>query len=358
MTVTTTQLPASAEECESGRRSFEAFLLEGERYLGGGRRDQSGGFAEFLRAVPADLRATIADALREPSRPRDGQRRMTGTSSAAPELDIAGPADSVIRESKSIPTGRVGSIDLFLEELTVDPVPGRRTRRSGDSVFFDVTTIDARGGVAMTGNRVCRRKQCTPALFNDLVLATIEIDQAGEEWPRTISFDVDALEGVNDRIPELIGAARGYLYHEIAGMLADRDGYGILGSVMPSDVAHRVDSHVRAWLDCFIAWVAELVPRSTRSGGEVALGGAQFTATLTGPELSYSYRNLHTARRIELTGYRLVRGRPMTHTFAAAGEEWRARFRLGLRGTATLPKMPCVTDRSRELETVGMGYPG
>jgi hypothetical protein len=367
MTVTTTQPPASAEGCESGRRSFERFLLDGERHIFAGGRDEPGAFAAFFRGVPVDLRATIADYFRSPSWLSDLQRReivsavtdrTAGAVSAARSEDVTGRADSVVRESKSMPPGRVGSIDLFLEELSIDPFPGARTRRSRDSVFFDVTTVDARGAVATTGNRVCLRKQCAPAAFCDRVLATIEIDQARDGWPRTISFEVDALEGRSDRLPEMIGAVRGYLGQEIAGMLAARGGYGADGGVMPSDVAGCVDSHVRAWLDCFVDWFTVLLPRSQGKGGEVLLGSAQFTATLTGPDLDYAYRNLHTGRLIEISGHSLVRGRPMAHTFATAGEEWRALFRLGFRGSGTLTESPVVATRPRVAETAGMGYRG
>ncbi len=363
MTVTTTQPPASAEGCESGRRSFEAFLLDGERHMVAGGIDESAGFAEFFRAVPADLRTMIAGYFHRQSWLSDLQRqdvlnvggRMAGDSPAASPEDCTGRADSVVRESKSIPTGRVGSIDLFLEELAIDPTPGGRIGRSRSSVFLDVTTVDARGELATTGNSVCLRKHCTPAAFCDRVLATIDIDQADEAWPRTISFEVEALEGVDDRLPEVIGAARGYLRHEIAGMLADRGENLIQGGIMAADVADRVDSHVRAWLDCFISWFTELLPRSPRERGEVALGSAQFAATLGGPELSYAYRNRHTGRLIEISGHSLVRSRPQVHTFGASGGELRARFRLGLRGSGTLREPPAANTGSQVLETVGMG---
>ena len=367
MTVTTTQPPASAEGCDSGRRSFEGFLHEGERYFATEGRDESGEFVAFLRAVPVDLQPTIADYFRRMSWVSDLQRqrlvsavtdRAVEAVSAAPAEGETAPADSVVRESKSMPPGRVGSIDLFLEELTIDPFPGGRTGRSRDSVFFDVTTVDARGEVATTGNRVCLRKQCIPAAFYDRVLATVEIDQADDVWPRTISFEVDALEGANDRLAEAIGAARGYLRHEIDGMLADRGGNGIHGGVMPSDVAGCVDSHVRAWLDCFTAWFTELLSRAPGKRGEVDLGGAQFTATLNGPDLDYVYRNLHTGRLIEISGHSLVRSRPMVHTFAAGGEEMRARFRLGLRGSGALRESPVADTRPHVLQTVGMGFRG
>ncbi|NEN06341.1 hypothetical protein G3T36_10695 [Diaminobutyricibacter tongyongensis] len=363
MTVTTTQRPASAEGCESGRRSFEAFLLEGERHMIAEGIDESAGFAEFFRAVPADLRTMIAGYFHRQSWLSDLQRqgistvgvRIAGDASAASQEDCTGHPDSVVRQSKSMPIDRVGSIDLFLEELAIDPTSEGPIGHSRSSVFLDVTTVDARGEVATTGNRVCRRKDCTPAAFCDRVLATIDIDRADEDWPRTISFEVDALEGVDDRLPEVIGAARGYLRNELAGMLADRGGRVSLGGVMALDVADHVDSHVRAWLDCFISWFTDLLPSSPREAGAVALGSAQFTATLGGPELSYAYRNGHTGRLIEISGHSLVRSRPEVHTFGASGGELKARFRLGLRGSGTLKEPPAADIGSQVLEAVGMG---
>ncbi len=369
MTITTTQPPASGVGCESGRRSFEAFLVDGERYIVGGGSDNAGGFAEFFRAVPVDLQMTIAGYFHTRAwhtrawlSDLKGQDVSTvsdptaGAVSVAQAGDSTGPADSVVRESKTTPPGRVERIDLFLEELTVDPSPGWRTHRSRESVFLDVMTVDARGEVATTSNRVCLRKQCTPAAFCDRVLATIDIDQAAEGWPRTISFQVDALEGADDRLPGVMEAARRHLRREIAGMLADRGGYETQGGVMASDVARYVDSHAAVWQDCFIAWFTALLPPSPREGREIALGGAQFTATLSGPDLVYTYRNLHTGRLIEVSGHTLVRSRPIVHTFVAPDEELRARFRLGLRGSGKPGELPDVDTRSPALETVGTGF--
>jgi hypothetical protein len=336
MTVTTMEPARCAEGWESGRRSFEAFLLDGERLLVDGRGD-SGTFETFLRALPSDLRAAIAAHFEGRASLREQHRWE-----ALPDIDSSddpicekdGPADSVIHESKATTPGRIGSIDLLLEELTIDPIPVRRSPRFHDAVFLDVTTLDDEGGVSTTGNRICPLKQCAPAAFYDRVLATIRIDQSDNAWPRTVSFEVDAVEATDDRLPEMIGAACEYLQHDLI------DGCD--------------DSHVRSWLDCFTLWFEELLPRDPDKRGEVVLGGVQFNATLTDPQLDYVYRNRSTGRRIEIVGSSLVRSRPMVHTFAGTGERLQARFRLGLRGAGSLGDPPIEHTSTRVLETAEM----
>lgn len=334
MTVSTTQPQPASEEYDSGRRDFEAFLRDGQRDLVSGSAGESE-FAMFFRALPADLRAPIATAVRRHAWPgvRDRLRPIAAPVAVSHE-SISGPPDSVVHGTTSGPPGRITRIDLLLEELDIDTCPSRRAAHSRDSVFLDVTTVDRRGAIAMTGNRICSRRECLPAAFCDRILASVDIDPADHEWPYSVSFEVDALEGAGDRLPDVFDAARACL-HE--------------------DLSTTADSYVRAWLDCLTAWFTQSVTATPSAAAEVVMGpGVQFTATLTGPELTYRYRNAHTGRLIEISGDSLVRGRPMVHTFAAAGENLRARFRLGLRGSGSPIPEPAADLPARTAAIVGV----
>ncbi|MGN7798632.1 hypothetical protein [Leifsonia sp. 22587] len=349
MTVTTSQPSASNEGYRSGQSAFERFVLDGERHFGPtGSRDRA--FATFFEALAGDLRPAV-EAYFRGAIPRTPLplRNVVETEEYAPGAPVTttAGAGALVREPGRLPVGRVGRVELLLEELTLDPCPtGRAGRRA--SVFLDITAVDAMGGLATTSTRICRRGACLPAAFCDRMLAAVELGVPDAAAPRTVSFEVAAAEGAEDRFPELVEATRDYVRRDLDTF----PGLAREGAVLRPDTAEVVDAHVRAWLDCLLIWSADILP-TTGKKAEARLGGeAQFTATLDGPELDYVYRNASTGRLVEIVGSSHVRGRPMVHTFSSADEELRARFRMGFRASTAAP-VPVARSRPRVLQEVG-----
>jgi len=238
-----------------------------------------------------------------------------------------GQAVAPVRPPRNAP--RVKAVDLLLQEVVVeDSNDDTFFTADTDTVHLAVTTLSESGKVNSVLNKFGSRKAGQVVQFNDVVLATIELDQSSRNFPRTFSFKIDAVERDDGSYEDVLDLAQKYIQEQVTEELIEKGiiaGGAWLGVPIPPAVAKYLASYIKGWFDSAIDWLFDLFDND-----DDLIGTYTRLVTLVNDEFEIKYHTL-LGFDIDLKGPPPLKDLPFTHIFSGSGGRWRVRFCMQLR---------------------------
>ncbi|QEW02268.1 hypothetical protein [Microbacterium lushaniae] len=291
MSTTSGALMVSAAGLAEGHRAFQEFLLAGERYVVAGlaRRGAEERFGDFYRNLPEPVRRNAEGYFKKQALLDRSQRvAVMGpyvqigiamplnerTAAALPPVNSAVRSElAALRGEIVVAPGGVAApppprarsvrhVDLVLQEFTVEKSNDDTWRtRATDTVHFAVTTLSEKGTVTTKLSKFGSRDEGEVVKVDDVRLASIELDRSSTEYPRTLSFKIDAVEKDDGNYNAVLQAAKEYVQAYVTEALIARGiivGGMWVGIPIPPPLANYLASYVKGWFDSAVDWIVGL----------------------------------------------------------------------------------------------------
>ncbi|MCY7413130.1 MAG: hypothetical protein LH471_08890 [Salinibacterium sp.] len=291
MTTTSGDLTVSPAGLAEGHRAFQEFLLAGERFVVAGlaRRGAEERFGQFYRNLPDGVRRNVSGYFHRQSLMDLSQRAAllgpyvqigiatplnARTKSGLPSVNSAVRSElaTLIGEIVVAPLGPTAPppasprgiryVDLVIQEFTVEKSNDDTWLTAAtDTVHFAVTSLSENGTVRTGITKFGSRQEGEVVQLDDVRLASIELDRRSTQYPRTLSFKIDAVEKDDGTYNDVLAAAKDYLQAYVtetliaSGIIA---GGAWVGIPIPPLLANYLASFIKGWFDSALDWLFDL----------------------------------------------------------------------------------------------------